>query len=197
MFAVATQDSILFYDSQRLFPFAYVSQIHYLRLTDISWSPDGRMLIVTSTDGFSSFVVFQPNELGTPYHGELLPIEELEDIKVKPPPCKPTKVNSAEKATKSHPTSTPITSFFKKASPSSSTPKRVVPDTEEAKRKEERKQVKRISLITLFSKHQTDKPETADNNSGTTVENDSQYETGVKRKLLDNIDTSECNTIAN
>ena len=78
VFAVATQDAILFYDTQQSFPFGHVSQIHYLRLTDLSWSPDGRFLIATSTDGFSTFVTFDVNELGPPYRGKLLELEELE-----------------------------------------------------------------------------------------------------------------------
>lgn len=69
VFAVATQNSVLFYDSQQSMPFACVSQIHYLRLTDIAWSHDGRMLIVTSTDGFGTFITFGPNEIGIPYDG--------------------------------------------------------------------------------------------------------------------------------
>lgn len=78
MFAVATQDSVLFYDSQQSHPFAKVSQIHYLRLTDISWSPDGRMLIVSSTDGFATFITFEANEIGIPYDGPKHTFEELE-----------------------------------------------------------------------------------------------------------------------
>ena len=92
---MATQDSIIFYDSQQLLPFAYVSQVHYLRLTDISWSSDGQILIVTSTDGFSSFVLFDKDELGVPYTGKLLELNELE------PSYQRTlsqKIGSAEKA---------------------------------------------------------------------------------------------------
>ncbi|XP_077977620.1 chromatin assembly factor 1 subunit B-like [Glandiceps talaboti] len=66
VFAVATEDSLLFYDTQQSFPFAYVSNIHYHQLSDMSWSPDGRVLIVSSTDGYCSIVTFEPGELGTP-----------------------------------------------------------------------------------------------------------------------------------
>lgn len=37
VFAVASEDSVLFYDTQQLFPFGYVSNIHYHTLSDISW----------------------------------------------------------------------------------------------------------------------------------------------------------------
>ncbi|CAG2123241.1 unnamed protein product, partial [Medioppia subpectinata] len=78
VFAVATQDSVLFYDSQQDLPFGQVSQIHYLRLTDLQWSPDGRMLIVSSTDGFATFITFEANELGVPYDGPAFNFNETE-----------------------------------------------------------------------------------------------------------------------
>lgn len=37
VFAVATQASVLFYDTQQTWPIAMVSNIHYGRLNDISW----------------------------------------------------------------------------------------------------------------------------------------------------------------
>lgn len=37
VFAVASEDSVLFYDTQQLFPFGYVSNVHYHTLSDISW----------------------------------------------------------------------------------------------------------------------------------------------------------------
>ena len=37
IFAVATEDSVLFYDTQQLPPFAFVSNIHYHTLSDLTW----------------------------------------------------------------------------------------------------------------------------------------------------------------
>lgn len=37
VFAVATQSSVLLYDTQHAAPFALISNIHYTRLTDLSW----------------------------------------------------------------------------------------------------------------------------------------------------------------
>lgn len=37
VFAVATEDSILLYDTQQSIPFAYVTNIHYTTISDISW----------------------------------------------------------------------------------------------------------------------------------------------------------------
>ncbi|PIK43824.1 putative chromatin assembly factor 1 subunit B-like [Apostichopus japonicus] len=67
VFAVATEDSILFYDTQQSIPFAYVSNIHYTTISDISWSSDGSWLAVCSTDGYVTIISFEPNEIGEIY----------------------------------------------------------------------------------------------------------------------------------
>ncbi|KAM9253253.1 chromatin assembly factor 1 subunit B isoform 2-T2 [Dugong dugon] len=66
VFAVASEDSVLLYDTQQAFPFGYVSNIHYHTLSDISWSSDGAFLAISSTDGYCSFVTFEKDELGIP-----------------------------------------------------------------------------------------------------------------------------------
>ncbi|KAM3935778.1 chromatin assembly factor 1 subunit B [Leptodactylus fuscus] len=66
IFAVASEDAVLFYDTQQLFPFGYVSNVHYHTLSDISWSRDGTFLSISSTDGYCSFVTFDEGELGVP-----------------------------------------------------------------------------------------------------------------------------------
>ncbi|XP_021111944.1 chromatin assembly factor 1 subunit B isoform X2 [Heterocephalus glaber] len=66
VFAVASEDSVLLYDTQQPFPFGYVSNIHYHTLSDISWSSDGTFLAISSTDGYCSFVTFEKDELGIP-----------------------------------------------------------------------------------------------------------------------------------
>ncbi|TDG47921.1 hypothetical protein AWZ03_005702 [Drosophila navojoa] len=67
IYAVATKNSVFFYDTQQAVPFAIVSNIHYTRLTDLTWSNDGNILIVSSTDGFCSLLTFSENELGERY----------------------------------------------------------------------------------------------------------------------------------
>lgn len=67
IYAVATKNSVFFYDTQQPVPFAIVSNIHYTRLTDLTWSTDGNILIVSSTDGFCSLLTFAENELGDRY----------------------------------------------------------------------------------------------------------------------------------
>ncbi|XP_006811867.1 chromatin assembly factor 1 subunit B-like [Saccoglossus kowalevskii] len=67
VFAVATEDTLLFYDTQQNVPFAYITDIHYHQLSDIAWSSDGQVVVVSSTDGYCSIISFEPDELGTPY----------------------------------------------------------------------------------------------------------------------------------
>ncbi|KAF8795575.1 chromatin assembly factor 1 subunit B-like [Argiope bruennichi] len=67
IFAVAACESVLLYDTEQLLPFAYISNIHYTHLTDLTWSPDGKILVASSTDGYCSFLVFGDGELGEVY----------------------------------------------------------------------------------------------------------------------------------
>ncbi|KAK7205771.1 component of the chromatin assembly complex [Myxozyma melibiosi] len=69
VYAVATQDSVFIYDTQQTTPLCVVSNLHYATFTDLTWSVDGRVLFMTSTDGFCSDVVFEPGELGEVYGG--------------------------------------------------------------------------------------------------------------------------------
>ncbi|NXC59194.1 CAF1B factor, partial [Aleadryas rufinucha] len=78
VFAVASEDSVLFYDTEQSFPFGYVSNIHYHTLSDISWSSDGSFLAISSTDGYCSFVTFDKDELG-------VPLKEKPQINVRTP----------------------------------------------------------------------------------------------------------------
>ncbi|XP_023669541.2 chromatin assembly factor 1 subunit B [Paramormyrops kingsleyae] len=66
VFAVASEDSVLLYDTQHRLPFGYVSNIHYHTLSDLTWSRDGSILAISSTDGYCSFITFSPGELGMP-----------------------------------------------------------------------------------------------------------------------------------
>lgn len=78
IYAVATKGSIYLYDTQQRLPFGSVSNIHYSRLTDISWSSDGGILIVSSFDGFCTFIVFHDGELGEVYD-EPINLHESDD----------------------------------------------------------------------------------------------------------------------
>lgn len=71
IYAIATKGSIYLYDTQQRLPFGSISNIHYSRLTDISWSSDGRILIVSSFDGFCTLITFDDGELGEVYDGPI------------------------------------------------------------------------------------------------------------------------------
>ncbi|KAN0065411.1 Chromatin assembly factor 1 subunit [Thecaphora frezii] len=67
VYAVATQDSVWIYDTQQTGPICCFSNMHYASFTDLTWSPDGQTLMMSSTDGYCSVVVFDYAELGIPY----------------------------------------------------------------------------------------------------------------------------------
>uniref|UniRef100_A0A6M2D2R9 Putative chromatin assembly factor n=1 Tax=Rhipicephalus microplus TaxID=6941 RepID=A0A6M2D2R9_RHIMP len=102
VFAVATQKAILLYDTQRSAPFAHISNIHYTRLSDLTWSSDGRVLAASSTDGYCSLITFGEKELGEVYDGSFPYKETVENTSDSPSgsksnsPSEP-KNNSAKK----------------------------------------------------------------------------------------------------
>lgn len=67
IFAIATKSSVYLYDTQQQMPFGMISNIHYARLTDLTWSSDGTILIVSSVDGFCTLITFDEGELGAIY----------------------------------------------------------------------------------------------------------------------------------
>ncbi|KNC86541.1 hypothetical protein SARC_01314 [Sphaeroforma arctica JP610] len=64
IFAVMTVNSVIFYDTQSLTPFAMISDLHYAPLTDLSWSMDGNTVVISSQDGYCSILSFVDGELG-------------------------------------------------------------------------------------------------------------------------------------
>ncbi|KAJ2950306.1 hypothetical protein O0L34_g11672 [Tuta absoluta] len=97
--AVGTKRSVLLYDTQQKTPIAIISNIHYTRLTDLSWSPDGKTLVASSTDGFCSVLMFSAGELGEVLPGSALtPVVEkaTEPMEVQEDP-QPQKESPKEK----------------------------------------------------------------------------------------------------
>ncbi|THH05951.1 hypothetical protein EW145_g4435 [Phellinidium pouzarii] len=58
LFAVATMDTITIHDTQQASPIALLTKLHYDEFTDMSWSPDGQCLMLTSRDGYCTIVIF-------------------------------------------------------------------------------------------------------------------------------------------
>ncbi|KAJ3489904.1 hypothetical protein NLG97_g5895 [Lecanicillium saksenae] len=73
VYAVATQDSVLLYDTQQKTPICVVSNLHCATFTDLAWSNDGLTLLISSSDGFCSTLSFASGELGEIYQGEVGP----------------------------------------------------------------------------------------------------------------------------
>jgi len=71
VYAVATEDSVLLYDTQQQTPLCIVSNLHCATFTDLTWSNDGLTLLMTSSDGFCSTLTFVSGELGQLYTGEI------------------------------------------------------------------------------------------------------------------------------
>lgn len=66
IFAVATLNSLYVYDTESVPPIAILAGLHYAAITDISWSPDGRYLALSSQDGYCTLLEFERDELGSP-----------------------------------------------------------------------------------------------------------------------------------
>ncbi|OQR79717.1 chromatin assembly factor 1 subunit B-like, partial [Tropilaelaps mercedesae] len=80
VFAVATINTILVCDTESFTPFAMIADAHYARISDLAWSPDNRMVMASSTDGYCSFIFFDEHELGERYTGDLPHTKVIEDV---------------------------------------------------------------------------------------------------------------------
>ncbi|KAK0383992.1 hypothetical protein NLU13_8081 [Sarocladium strictum] len=97
VYAVATQDSVLLYDTQQKTPISIVSNLHCATFTDLAWSSDGLTLMISSSDGFCSSLSFANGELGEIYKGEIGPPKST--------------AAAAPSSSQNTPTPTPTTSF--------------------------------------------------------------------------------------
>uniref|UniRef100_H2YPZ4 CAF1B/HIR1 beta-propeller domain-containing protein n=1 Tax=Ciona savignyi TaxID=51511 RepID=H2YPZ4_CIOSA len=91
IFAVASSDTVVLYDTQHPTPFAVISNIHYASITDLSWSSDGLVLAVSSRDGFCSLVEFDHLELGEIFTQNP---ETIPEPKKSTPECPPPKLGN-------------------------------------------------------------------------------------------------------
>ena len=66
IFAIGTNDSVFIYGTDSIQPRYAITNIHYQSITDLAWNGD-KMLAISSSDGYISFVIFEENELGIPY----------------------------------------------------------------------------------------------------------------------------------
>ncbi|KAL4956597.1 WD40-repeat-containing domain protein [Aspergillus filifer] len=117
VYAVATQDAVLVYDTQQQAPLCVVSNLHFATFTDLTWSADGLTLIMSSSDGFCSTLSFAPGELGQPYTAPIsapqstpsgqststlqTPTDPTKPVQppAPPPPASPARSNSVSSVT--------------------------------------------------------------------------------------------------
>ncbi|PLW37614.1 hypothetical protein PCANC_05687 [Puccinia coronata f. sp. avenae] len=64
IYAVATHDTVYVYDTQQSSPICLFSNLHFSSFTDLSWTSDGETLVLSSSDGYCSLVIFEKHELG-------------------------------------------------------------------------------------------------------------------------------------
>ena len=69
IFAIGTNDSVFIYGTDSIKPKYALTNIHYQSITDLAWNGD-KMLAISSSDGYISFVSFEDNELGVPFKPE-------------------------------------------------------------------------------------------------------------------------------
>ena len=69
VFAIGTNDSVFIYGTDSIQPRYALTNIHYQSITDLAWNGD-KMLAISSSDGYISFVSFEKNELGIPFKPE-------------------------------------------------------------------------------------------------------------------------------
>ncbi|XP_065909488.1 chromatin assembly factor 1 subunit B-like [Dysidea avara] len=97
VYAVASQDSIVLYDTQSTCPFGYISNIHYASITDLTWSSDGHKLVASSSDGYCTILGFDDGEIGMPLASHEIPVGTRKTATVNmetSPPAKPIPVST-------------------------------------------------------------------------------------------------------
>ena len=80
IYAVATLTQVYLYDTQRLEALAVIGQVHYANLTDMAWSNDGRLLVISSTDSYCTVILFSEGELGQFYAQKDLTVSQPEPM---------------------------------------------------------------------------------------------------------------------
>ncbi|KAJ7092863.1 chromatin assembly complex protein [Mycena belliarum] len=66
LYAVVTMDTVAIYDTQQAGPVCLLTKLHYDEFTDLTWSPDGQCLMLSSRDGYCTLVTF--DEILPAYH---------------------------------------------------------------------------------------------------------------------------------
>ncbi|KAJ7595006.1 WD40 repeat-like protein [Mycena floridula] len=97
LFAVVTMDTLAVYDTQQSTPICLLTKLHYDEFTDVTWSPDGQCLLLSSRDGYCTLVTF--DEILPAYHTQqhslqLQSIAHQHSVPLDYPPLTPQSVAS-------------------------------------------------------------------------------------------------------
>lgn len=82
VFAVATTNMVVLFDTNTLSAIATAVGLHYEPITDLTWSSDGRLLYVSSIDGYVSVLRFEEGELGRPLNPSRRQTKTLQNDKL-------------------------------------------------------------------------------------------------------------------
>jgi chromatin assembly factor 1 subunit B len=82
VFAVATIDQVLIYTTQSTVPLGVIKHLHYDSINDLAWMST-HVLAVASSDGFISFIRFDPSLIGQRLNSnsDLIPEDFREIVK--------------------------------------------------------------------------------------------------------------------
>ncbi|RCN40548.1 WD domain, G-beta repeat protein [Ancylostoma caninum] len=100
-----TKDSVYLYDSQHPNPIGLVENIQYNSLTDAAWSSDGKNIVISSLEGYCTFLKLTVDQWGCKIENERMencpPSPQLIQTKKRKPREKKVKENKDEEATES------------------------------------------------------------------------------------------------
>uniref|UniRef100_A0AC34G5I0 Uncharacterized protein n=1 Tax=Panagrolaimus sp. ES5 TaxID=591445 RepID=A0AC34G5I0_9BILA len=103
VFGVLTKESITIYDTQHASPIIYIDTLHYQDISGFSWAPDGKSIVISSWEGFNTFISDFEHEFGKrteiPEMSEEL-INILKKTKKEPKEDKSAKKPKEEKSAK-------------------------------------------------------------------------------------------------
>ncbi len=72
IFAVGTNDQVIIYSTECVYPLAVIGNTHYATINDLAWDASGRKLLCASSDGYISIISLS-NEASFDILGEKLP----------------------------------------------------------------------------------------------------------------------------
>ncbi|VBB30639.1 unnamed protein product [Acanthocheilonema viteae] len=116
VWAALTKNTVYIFDSQLCRCIACATNLQYDTLTDMTWSPDGRVLMICSLEGYISFLRFGEIALGEKYTEEIyqLPPSPIFDRDRKGRKCGSSVIQLDEKRKKGSSPPNSLLKFFKR-----------------------------------------------------------------------------------